>query len=172
MKIPFVDICKTGNQYDITSDGWFPVSDMRRCRPVLSTVVLCRKGEGQVEVSGFLQTGVSVDCDRCLTQFDIIVDSRFHLVLEVAGKQSQQIKELEISACEEFDIVELKDPVVDLEDILRQQLYLSLPDKFLCSRECKGLCVTCGAELNTTNCHCKIEEKSSPFSVLTSLKKR
>ncbi len=172
MKIPFVDICKTDNQYDITSDGWFPEGDMRRCRPVRSTVVLCRKGENKVEVSGFLQTGVSVDCDRCLANFDIIVDNHFHLVLEVSGEQNQQIKELEISACEEFDIVELKDPVVDLEDILRQQLYLSLPDKFLCSRECKGLCITCGAELNTTNCHCKKEEKLSPFSVLAALKNR
>jgi uncharacterized protein len=41
-----------------------------------------------------------------------------------------------------------------LADALAEQVHLALPMKVLCSAECKGLCPSCGANLNRDRCRC------------------
>ena len=41
-----------------------------------------------------------------------------------------------------------------LEDVVREQVLLSLPGRTLCSEDCKGLCAQCGQNLNTGSCGC------------------
>jgi uncharacterized protein len=41
-----------------------------------------------------------------------------------------------------------------LEDVLREQVLLSLPAKTLCQPDCKGLCPRCGQNRNETVCAC------------------
>ncbi len=41
-----------------------------------------------------------------------------------------------------------------LEDVVREQVLLSLPGRTLCSEDCKGLCVHCGQNLNLASCNC------------------
>ena len=47
---------------------------------------------------------------------------------------------------------------LDLDELLRADILLSLPSKILCKEDCKGLCSVCGADRNKQECHC--EEKS------------
>ncbi len=44
--------------------------------------------------------------------------------------------------------------VVDLTGLSREAVVLALPDRVLCSEDCRGLCSTCGAELNKGGCAC------------------
>lgn len=171
VKVAFTDIPKAGNRYEISDDAWFPESELYRIAPVQAELVLNRKGDNQVVVQGFLRTGVRLACDRCLADYDFPVDADFHLVLEVPTDESWHIKELECSGTD-LDTVLLSEPVVDFWDILRQQLYLSLPDKLICSPQCRGLCPICGIDLNTGECSCVPEIKESPFAVLAALKKK
>jgi len=171
VKIAFTDISKAGNRYEISDDAWFPESELHRISPVQADLVLNRKGDNQVEVQGFLRTGVQLACDRCLADYDFPVDVDFHLVQEVPTDESWHIKELECSGTD-LDTVLLSEPVVDCWDIFRQQLYLSLPEKLICSPQCRGLCPTCGIDLNTGECSCVPEIKESPFAVLAALKKK
>jgi uncharacterized protein len=46
------------------------------------------------------------------------------------------------------------DEVVDLSEIIRQQLVLALPIAPRCREECRGLCPSCGADLNAGRCAC------------------
>ena len=48
---------------------------------------------------------------------------------------------------------------LDLGDVLREQLYLTLPLKRLCREDCRGLCPTCGKNLNTGACGCPPPEE-------------
>jgi uncharacterized protein len=169
MKVAFTDICKTGNHYSVTDDSWFPGRELRRSQPVQATIDLCRQGDARVEVQGALQTGVTLVCDRCLADYGFVVDVAFHLLLEVPADRNWQVRELECSGSD-LDTVQLLEPVVDLREILRQQLFLSLPEKFLCSGRCKGLCPTCGADLNRGGCSCEQQTAVSPFAVLAGLK--
>jgi uncharacterized protein len=169
VNITFAEISKAGNRYEIIDDTWFPETELYRNAPVRAELVLNRKGDSRVEVRGLLRTGVQLVCDRCLTDYNFTVDVDFHLILEVVTEERWNLKELECSKTD-LDTVLLQKPVVDIPDILRQQLYLSLPDKLICSPECKGLCPVCGLDLNTGKCSCVSEVKESPFAVLAKLK--
>ena len=57
-------------------------------------------------------------------------------------------------------------------DILSEQILLALPMKVLCTVDCKGLCPTCGTNLNTGNCGCPKEEFSPRMDTLLELKRR
>lgn len=41
-----------------------------------------------------------------------------------------------------------------LEDVVREQVLLSLPARTLCQPDCKGLCQRCGQNLNQARCSC------------------
>ncbi len=44
---------------------------------------------------------------------------------------------------------------LDLDALIREDIYLSMPSRFLCKESCKGLCSICGADLNKTTCACR-----------------
>ena len=48
----------------------------------------------------------------------------------------------------------IKGNVIDLDDVIREQVYLSLPIKRLCRETCSGLCPSCGLNLNKEQCQC------------------
>lgn len=43
---------------------------------------------------------------------------------------------------------------LDLDELVRSDILLSLPSKLLCREDCKGLCPVCGKNLNTGDCDC------------------
>jgi uncharacterized protein len=55
---------------------------------------------------------------------------------------------------------------VDVEDIIREQIYLSLPMKSLCRETCPGLCPVCGANLSDHKCGCQRETGHPGFAAL------
>ncbi|GAC1406294.1 MAG: hypothetical protein NVSMB52_19860 [Chloroflexota bacterium] len=59
--------------------------------------------------------------------------------------------------------------MVDLTEPLRQNLVLSIDLIPVCSRDCKGLCPTCGTNLNTETCACPPIKPPNPFEALQSL---
>ncbi len=40
----------------------------------------------------------------------------------------------------------------DVSELLREDIILSMPSRFLCKPECRGLCPVCGANLNVGDC--------------------
>lgn len=47
------------------------------------------------------------------------------------------------------------DRFYDLTDDIRENLLLSMPMRIKCKEDCKGLCTSCGANLNKEKCSCK-----------------
>ena len=171
VKVPFAEIPANGSRYSITDDAWLAEAGLRRAASVQAELELHRKGDNRTEVRGSLHTGLRLTCDRCLNDYDFSVDADFCLVLEVAEEEDWSVKELDGGT--ELDVVQVDEPVADLEDILRQQALLCLPVKQLCSPDCRGLCPGCGADLNSSGgCACASETSNSPFAVLAALKKK
>ncbi len=170
MKVQFTDISQVGNHYSITDDDWLAQTDLRKNAPVHVELTLTRKNDRRVEIRGNLDTGVLLACDRCLADYSFVVQAIFHYILDVKSEESGHIKELECTRAN-LDIIQEDEPVVDIPDLLRQQLYLLLPEKKICSSKCKGLCTQCGINRNTGECSCAHETGNSPFAVLASLKK-
>ena len=45
--------------------------------------------------------------------------------------------------------------VLDLSEAIREELILALEAYVLCREDCKGLCPSCGSDLNTNSCDCR-----------------
>ena len=43
-------------------------------------------------------------------------------------------------------------------DDIREDIVINFPTRLLCSEACKGLCPSCGADLNNNSCDCSTED--------------
>ncbi len=59
--------------------------------------------------------------------------------------------------------------LIDLTEGLGESVLLSLPIRFKCSVDCKGLCDQCGANLNKSTCGCKKESMDPRWDGLRKL---
>jgi uncharacterized protein len=89
-------------------------------------------------------------CSRCLETFPWKVRSVFELavVRQVAGEATASARR------DDDEALVAPEGKIGLEDLAKEQLYLSLPLKPICEPACKGLCPTCGANRNTGECGC------------------
>jgi uncharacterized protein len=73
----------------------------------------------------------------------------------IGGELSVPVKERFLEhVTDEDDAYPLEGDLLDLADLVRDALILELPLAPLCRDDCKGLCVTCGADLNEADCGC------------------
>jgi uncharacterized protein len=101
--------------------------------------------ESRAIVQGTLQVSALVTCDRCLEEFA----AEYPADLEVVVVRAR-------SAEGELDawVIHQRTGEVDLEEPLREAALLALPQKMLCGESCRGLCPTCGTNLNRESCNC------------------
>ena len=102
-----------------------------------------RNMAGALSLEGTAETTLELACDRCLKPF----------VRELALPVSTLLAE-ELEDEENDEIVLLEDGAVDLDEVFTTALVLSMDAKHLCSEDCRGLCPTCGADLNQGPCGC------------------
>jgi uncharacterized protein len=102
----------------------------------------------RVLVHGQLLVGVAVVCDRCLEPFHGEYTADVDVV--VVRARVAEPGEGETDAW----VIHQRTGEVDLDEPLREAALLALPQKLLCAEECRGLCPTCGANLNDGACHC------------------
>jgi uncharacterized protein len=115
-------------------------------------------------VHGTIRGGVRAQCDRCLEPFRREVDSQFQVYLIVPKERANQ-EEIELLD-EDMEVDFVKGDAVDLGDIVREQIYLSLPIRSICKESCCGLCPVCGTNLNERSCQCGKAEGHPAFSKL------
>lgn len=96
-------------------------------------------------VRGQIESELDVQCDRCLTPFPYPV----HINYEDEWVYAPQATEEQSENAMLFD----KDDI-DLTERILEQIILELPMRFICSPQCKGLCSSCGENLNHESCNC------------------
>lgn len=117
--------------------------------------------------AGF-QAQVEVLCARCLEPVKHALDQQFDLLFRPVGvdgggdERSISPSETEIGYYEKNGLL--------LEDVLREQILLSLPARTLCAATCKGLCTHCGRNLNTETCNCANEAVDPRWSTLGAIR--
>ncbi len=102
------------------------------------------------------------ECDRCLESI-----SR-----KTAFKSTGSLMERKGNIEEDYDsdeIIFIEEDYVDLEEYIWNQIISSLPMKFLCSEDCKGLCPQCGKDLNLETCDCVKDSSDLRFEKLRGL---
>ena len=58
---------------------------------------------------------------------------------------------------------------LDLEELVIADVILSMPAKLLCREDCKGLCPTCGINLNKESCGCDKKKVDPRLEALRAL---
>ncbi len=122
-------------------------------------------------IDGTVNVPVQLHCSRCLCTFDKAVFSRFTIFFSQGSASQQDEDEVEL---EERDLItaSFSGDEIDLMPEIAEQVALEIPLKPLCSEVCKGLCSTCGIDLNTGTCSCLRAQKQSKFAVLKDFKVR
>ena len=91
-------------------------------------------------------------CARCVEPIPLPLSGDFDLLFRpeaadaVSGEHAITTDEAEIGYYGQSGLL--------LEDVVREQVLLSLPSRSLCKADCKGLCPRCGQNLNTASCSC------------------
>jgi len=158
----------TTREYDLEAQVPSLGRDARLLTPVVGRIHLTRLNDG-ILVQGHLHTEVELTCDRCLKLFawtvEFDVEEQFVPTVDViTGKWL---------ITEENDPALLIDDhhILDLEEILRQAIYLELPMHPVCREDCKGLCPKCGQDFNQGACDCSDDEIDPRWEVLKDLVK-
>lgn len=71
---------------------------------------------------------------------------------------------------EDEETYPLRGEMLDLQPLVRDSLLLELPLAPLCSDDCRGLCPTCGADLNESPCGCTETPSDPRWAALEALK--
>ena len=85
-------------------------------------------------------------CDRCAEDFER--EYSFDVNKVVVEKLDNDDDDFD-------DFVVADNSKLDLDDFVYQEIQLFLPQKMLCSDDCKGICQKCGRNLNEGPCDCK-----------------
>ena len=127
-----------------------------------------QKVGASVFIEGKVGTRLRMQCVRCLKDFSFPLSSDFDLTLHPAGEASSS-EETELEEIE-MDSNFFEAGEIHLSEIACEQIFLEIPYQPLCQEKCKGLCPTCGKDLNLSSCECVREELTSGFSALKKLK--
>ena len=135
---------------------------------VLALTATIQAGETDFLVEGELNGLLLHECVRCLETFAAPADLSFRAVYQDPGRRRS--KEAEAapgdSSAEETESHSVVEQRIELQEMLREQLILSIPMQPLCSEGCQGLCQVCGQNLNVQRCGCKEVKTESPFAIL------
>ena len=55
---------------------------------------------------------------------------------------------------------------LDVDALVRDELFVHMPMKVLCRSDCKGICNRCGANLNHGTCGCDVTELDPRMAVI------
>lgn len=120
--------------------------------PLKVRIKISRAGSKYL-VEGRMAGCLRLRCDRCLEPFDSPLQSEFQLFLALAPSHDGE-GEIELLE-DDMSVNLIPDEAISLDDIIREQIYLSLPMKCLCKTDCSGLCPSCGTNLNVEKCSCR-----------------
>jgi uncharacterized protein len=119
-------------------------------------------GDG-VFVRGRLRTTVRQACRRCLSPLEQPVDEVVDMLFDTLGEDEEEAEG-------EVYPLPARGDTLDLREAVREQLLLRAPEFALCREDCRGLCPTCGTDLNQDQCECVPEQAESPWDALKNVK--
>lgn len=86
---------------------------------------------------------LNCECARCLAPVQVTVDEPFNVVLTDREEDADDV-----------DIVPLQGDSIELDELMISAFILGLDPVVLCKEDCKGLCPSCGKNLNDGACGC------------------
>ncbi len=92
---------------------------------------------GSIIAKGSINFTYNGECARCLDDISFPMSLEFNEVLNDEDAHGG-----------------LEGAIFNLKQFAGSLILCSIPDKFLCRENCKGLCYLCGGNLNENDCNC------------------
>ena len=146
----------------------FELEDVKQAGPLTAagTVELISSSE-EIDVVGNLHVEMTGACDRCLEPLSLPVHCEFRLayypVDDAGDKPEAEIKS------SEAEVAYYQGNGLELNDVLREQVLLSIPMQKLCREDCLGICPHCGQNRNLAICAYRVEAVDERWSALINL---
>ena len=131
--------------------------DFARKDPVNLTIT--NLGNKRVLIEGNTSISLILFCSRCLKPIEYPMDIRID-------------KEIDFNLTEEERAQNMDDTSyiigynLDVDILMYEEILLGFPMKLLCQEDCKGICKTCGMNLNEGTCDCDNTEYDPRMSVI------
>ncbi|MDI6802347.1 MAG: DUF177 domain-containing protein [Bacteroidota bacterium] len=147
MKINISKLSEGIHDFNLQADPSQLELDDKFTSPVSVNVKL-DKSSSQIYLKAEIVLDVNFTCDRCLIDFKSKFHTSFSIVFmyETRGLKGEQLNDVQILSPDTNHI--------DIAEDVRQYILLAIPIKILCSENCKGLCSSCGIDLNENKCKC------------------
>ena len=157
-------------RYELEEDVQELLAELPLVAPVSGRVQLLHI-PGGVLAAGTLQTTVATECKRCLKPLALATDFE----MEEEFKSTVDVltgTPLPTAAEEDAALLINAHHILDLGEIIRQDLLLTAAPAVLCQPDCRGLCPTCGKDLNEGPCECQTEIEDPRWADLSHLLKK
>jgi uncharacterized protein len=126
-----------------------------------------RQQGSRTHVRGWVTARVQTECDRCLKSVELPIDSHFKLeYVTTEDYRAQQLVEL---TAEDLDLSVFDGEAIDIDELVKEELLLAVPDHVLCGETCKGICAVCGGNQNLVECGCEAKEIDPRWAELKKL---
>jgi uncharacterized protein len=147
------------------------LEDLRQTTPLEAqgSVELLGNTLGEIRIRGHLKVTMRALCDRCLELAQIPLDSDFDLFYRPPQPAGHPAAEVELHEGE-AEIAFYDGDGLQLNDILREYVILSMPMHKVCSEACLGICPVCGQNRNFKVCACEVKPVDDRWAALKSLK--
>ena len=132
-------------------------------------LILTPEGRNLFANGSFVAEG-EASCDRCAEAFTVTLEKEFSAILVPRDRGPAGASNVELHE-DDLDIGYYDGAGIELNDLIWEQVALTLPVKLLCSEECRGICPKCGGNRNREECNCPEPQAAGLFDILKSLKK-
>lgn len=116
-------------------------------------------GNRTVLIEGSTKISLSLFCGRCLTKLTYPMD--IHILKEIDFNLTDQER---AEGLDETNYIIGYD--LDVDILIFDEIVLGFPMRLLCSEDCKGICKTCGVNLNEETCNCDNRSYDPRMSVI------
>ena len=157
MKVNIDRLKEGSNSLVIDADELFEIDKIDKDSITLDSVSdlslnINRTNNDYLYVKGECTAKLKLICDKCaeyyFKEFDLELDDIFHLGY------------LPDNSLNDIIIIDEKAQVLDLSEIFREAILVSVPFIKKCSENCKGMCSDCGVNLNKNDCTCSSKQNS------------
>lgn len=135
----------------------YPVSDVR---PISITAE--NTGNHVLNIYGEAGVTVNLPCDRCLENVPTEISVSFQTEIDFKKTGEDRIRDLD-------EISFLSGTDLDVDRMVYLELLMNWPHKVLCRKDCRGLCMKCGQNLNFGDCGCLEEPKDPRMAVISDI---
>jgi uncharacterized protein len=129
--------------------------------------------EGGYALTARLAYDGELECSRCLATYPFREEDEFTLLLYPRLSVPGDPAEVELARSDlDTQFYDPHQPLIELSPIAEERVQMALPMKPLCRADCRGLCPTCGKDLNLGPCACARDAVDPRWEALRGLREK